>query len=404
MGDSTMTEPGAGWRPTSLEQVQTAINNGLLEESHFLDLKRELSSAQSATRDIAKDVAAFAIDGGLILIGVDEGPPVTINPISLNGLAERVEQIGLMAVSEPVPVTTRLLRTADDPELGVLAVAVPASSRAPHMVDGRYQARGDKTNFRLSDQEVFRHHQRRIETRSDLIADTASILERTAPGYEPLLAVVAEPLTSTTDFLENLSGHADWNTEVRELVASAVPEQQHNYTPSLAVPLRTLRRPNGVAVTTSDKPIGSGQNRTAEVTFNESGQIVLISERVALIREFPAVAPQPPDLKVVLDALIVGNVELVVRLTAQVAKKYGYYGAWQIAAVVTGLDDATSSKTVDSWGDPGPIYTEPAYGKATEATFTELDTEPDKVTARLVLRLLRSLGVHSHPDYQYLSA
>ena len=105
-----------------------------------------------------------------------------------------------------------------------------------------------------------------------------------------------------------------------------------------------------------------------------------------------------------LDALIVGNVELVVRLTAQVAKKYGYYGAWQIAVVVTGLDDATSSKAVDQWGDPGPIYAEPTYSRATEATFTELDAEPDKVTARLVLRLLRSLGVHNHPDYQYLSA
>jgi hypothetical protein len=98
-----MTNPGAGWQPTTLAEVQTAIDNGLLEESHFLDLKRELSSAQSATRDIAKDIAAFAIDGGLILIGVDEGPPVTINPIPLDGLAERVEQIGLMAVTEPAP-------------------------------------------------------------------------------------------------------------------------------------------------------------------------------------------------------------------------------------------------------------------------------------------------------------
>jgi hypothetical protein len=93
----------------------------------------------------------------------------------------------------------------------------------------------------------------------------------------------------------------------------------------------------------------------------------------------------------------------LLRLAAQVGKKYGYYGAWQIAVVTTGLDGATSSKTVDSWGDPGPIYTEPTYGKATEATFTELDTEPDNVTARLVLRLLRSLGAHSHPDYQHLS-
>ena len=94
----------------------------------------------------------------------------------------------------------------------------------------------------------------------------------------------------------------------------------------------------------------------------------------------------------------------LVRLAAQVGKKYGYYyGAWQIVVVTTGLDGATSSKTVDSWGDPGPIYPEPTYGKATEATFTELDTEPDNVTARLVLRLLRSLGAHRHSDYQHLS-
>ena len=179
-------------------------------------------------------------------------------------------------------MTASLLRTADDPELGVLAVEVPASPRAPHMADGRYYARGDKTNIVLSDQEVFRYHQRRVETRSDLIADAASILERTAPGHDSLLAVVAEPLSSTTDFLEGLSAHPDWNSEVRALVASAVTNRQHSYTPSLAVPLRTQRRPNRVALTTSDEPIGSGRYRTAEVTFNESGQIVLISERVTL--------------------------------------------------------------------------------------------------------------------------
>jgi hypothetical protein len=397
-----MTQPGAGWRPKTLEEVESAIKNGLVEENHFLDLKRELSSAQSATRDIAKDIAAFAIDGGLILIGVDEGPPAALNPIALDGLAERVEQIGLMAVSEPVPVSTTLLRTASDPELGVLAVSVPASPRAPHMADGRYYARGDKTNFRLSDQEVFRFHQRRVETRSDLIADAAAILERTTPENGSLLAVVAEPLSSTTDFLEGLSAHPDWNNEVRALVASAVTNRQHGYSPSLASPLRTQRRPNGVALTTSGEPIGSGQNRTAEVTMNESGRIVLISERATATRTFPNVNPQPPDLKVIFDDLIVGNVELVVRLTAQVAKKYGYYGGWQIAVVVTGLNDATSIKAVDAWGDPGQMYTEAMYGRATEATFNELDAEPEKVTARLVLRMLRSLGVHTHPNWQHL--
>jgi hypothetical protein len=398
-----MTQPGARWRPATLQELETAINNGLIEENHFLDFKRELKPpGQSANREFAKDIAAFAVDGGVILVGVDEGPPVSVNPIPLQGLAERVEQIGLMTVTEPVSVTTTLLRTADDQQSGVLVIEVPASPRAPHMVDGRYYARGDKTNIVLSDQEVLRFHQRRIETRSDLIADAASILERTAPGHESLVAVVAEPLSSTTDFLEGLSAHPDWNDEVRALVASAVTNRQHGYSPSIAVPLRTQRRPNGVALTTSGEPIGSGQHPTAEVTFNESGRIVLISERSAATRSFTNVNPRPPDVRVILDDLIVGNVELIVRLTAQVGRKYGYYGGWQIAVVVTGLNDATSVKALDQWGDPGPTYTEATYGRATEATFNELDKEPDKVTARLALRLLRSLGVHTHPNWQHL--
>lgn len=298
-----MGRPSSGWQPTTLEEVETAIKNGLLEESHFLDLKRELSAAQSATRDIAKDIAAFAIDGGLILIGVDEGPPVSVTPIPLNGLAERVEQIGLMSVSDSVSVTTRLLRTADDPEMGVIAISVPASPRAPHMADGRYYARGDKTNYRLSDPEVFRYHQRRVETRSDLIADAVSMLEGIAPA-QSLLAVVAEPLSSTADFLEDLSAHPDWDVEVRALVASALTNRQHSYIPSLASPLRATRRPSGVALTTTAETIGSGQRRTAEVTFKESGQIVLISERPTETKTFRGANPPADDPNIIFDSLI----------------------------------------------------------------------------------------------------
>jgi hypothetical protein len=386
-----------------LEEVESAIKNGVIDETHFLDFKRELKPGQSANKDIAKDIASFAVDGGVILIGVDEGPPLAVSPVSLNGLAERIEQIGLMAVSEPVAITTTLLRTAADPDKGVLAVSVPASQRAPHMVDGRYYARGDKTNIVLSDQEVLRHHQRRIETRSDLIADALSVLVRTADNQDSLLAVVAEPLGTNTDLLEELSAHVDWDNEVRGLVQGAMTNRQHSYSPSLAVPLRAVRRPNGVALTTSDDAIGAGKRRTAEVTFSESGRIVLVSERPTDTQSFPGVTPQPPSLKVIFDSLIVGNVELVVRLLAQVAKKCGYYGSWQIAVVVTSLEGGTSVKAVDPWGDPGPIYTESTYSRASEATFVELDAEPEKVAARLVLRLLRSLGVHAHPDWEHLA-
>jgi len=55
-------------------------------------------------------------------------------------------------------------------------------------------------------------------------------------------------------------------------------------------------------------------------------------ERLTAIRRFSGVSPQPPDLKVVFDTLRVGNVELVVRLTAEVAKKVGYYGCFDPSA------------------------------------------------------------------------
>lgn len=52
--------------------LDQAAANGTLEETHYLDLKRELPTGTSAIKDIAKDIAAFSEDGGLTIIGVDE--------------------------------------------------------------------------------------------------------------------------------------------------------------------------------------------------------------------------------------------------------------------------------------------------------------------------------------------
>ncbi|BBX72351.1 hypothetical protein MSHI_02570 [Mycobacterium shinjukuense] len=51
-----MTQPSARWRPTTLPDLESAISNGLIEENHLLEIKRELKSGQSANKDIAKDI------------------------------------------------------------------------------------------------------------------------------------------------------------------------------------------------------------------------------------------------------------------------------------------------------------------------------------------------------------
>ena len=100
-----VTNPGPIWNPRTEHELTDAAQNGLLNETHKLDLKRELESGDSADRGLAKDVASFSLDGGTILIGVDEATsPPSLTPVVLNGLPERVEQIAAMRVDEPVLV------------------------------------------------------------------------------------------------------------------------------------------------------------------------------------------------------------------------------------------------------------------------------------------------------------
>ena len=75
------------WSPRTEAELQACADNGLLEETHWLDLKRELESGNSANKKLACDIAAFALDGGTILIGVDEDTsPPSLWPVPLDGL------------------------------------------------------------------------------------------------------------------------------------------------------------------------------------------------------------------------------------------------------------------------------------------------------------------------------
>lgn len=82
--------------PSSKEELEAALCAGLLVEGHYLDLKRQLGKGKEANRDLAKDVAAFSIDGGVLYIGVREGAPgqaPALHPVELGGLKERVDQV-----------------------------------------------------------------------------------------------------------------------------------------------------------------------------------------------------------------------------------------------------------------------------------------------------------------------
>jgi hypothetical protein len=155
------------WLPKNEADIINAVNSGALEETDVFDAKKEVSKNQ----EVAKDVAAMANNGGVIIYGIGEdelGRLTQLTPIPLQGLAERVDAIVRSSISEPPSIYISSIPTEADPSVGYLVVFIPPSERAPHMVvvknDHRFYGRSATGNYPLSEGDVARLYARRQQT------------------------------------------------------------------------------------------------------------------------------------------------------------------------------------------------------------------------------------------------
>ncbi|MEV8194753.1 ATP-binding protein [Rhodococcus pyridinivorans] len=403
-----MTSSDTSWPPRTEADLLLALNNGLLEETHYLDLKRELSPGKSGSKGIAKDIAAFAIDGGVILVGVDEGDDPTqrpsLSPQPLEGMAERVEQIGRASISDPVQVQTTAIPSTDDASKGYLVVRIDPSPRAPHMVDGRYYGRGDKTNLTLSNDEVMRYHQKQLADRSDLQAEARNLLDGIDPAIA-LIALIAEPIGLRDDLLVDLTANQNWENQVSGLLAVADNRSNSPDYPPYTRASGFQRRAEAVAVTqgmfNSIREF-SGNGDCTELVFHESGRLSLVSERAA--EPFGQNSAGRPADKRIFEEMILAKTTILAGVAAETARETKFYGSWRFALFVRGLENGTSGILADDVrAFTGSRYTSDTYAKETEVTFKELSTDPHSVTRALTMPLLRSLGVHTHPRTKWIS-
>ena len=286
--------------------MHNAVASELLEESHFLDLKREVKAGRAANKETARDLAQFAIDGGTVIIGLAESDgAVELSPERLEGLAERIELIARTNCDPPLAVISRSIPTAADPHVGYVIVHVPASPSAPHMVEGRYLGRGDKTKRYLSDAEVLRLHalraRREVDAETLLVAefdrDPFNILRKRHQGHG---FFVAEPAMPRRGMLLGLTDPpVDWNkvmTFVNQSHSPHNPAQQaiarvttSGFRPDIG-DLRTLdRRAAGVALSTYD--IQQGRLISDQARIDGSAAELEIRDDGGL-RIYPLVADQ----------------------------------------------------------------------------------------------------------------
>jgi hypothetical protein len=293
------------WLPATYADAD--VHARRVVENHYTELKRTYEQTDGGRRELAKDLAALALDGGVLVIGVDEddlGRAVKVMPVDLANFAERIDSAALYRCDPPVVDfgVTPLPDSADENETtGILVVEVAAHPDAPVMVDSRYYGRGERSVRRLSDAEVVRLHQARaleaehVERTLDTAVDEA---RAALPEHQVgRLTIVAEPAPiRRADVMAGVyAGHGWWRWQQEaDAAAAAYVRLQDSRSPALTSclyggdpfsPLQHLgggtapgRQPRGVAVKGGERTSG----HMGYLHLDESGALRLVINRIIM--------------------------------------------------------------------------------------------------------------------------
>lgn len=401
------------WRPTSQTDLQAAIDSGLFDETHRLEAKKLVEPGKGANRELARDLASFAVDGGTIIIGIDEDKTAgtfSLAPQPLQGLTERVESVAYTIPDPPLSLVVDSIPSGAGDGTGYLLVHVPASPSAPHMVDGRYLGRGEKQKRYLTDPEVARLHALRRRVDLDVRTVIEGEIQRDpfpADGLHAHLFLVAEPTAPRPEMMVSTLDREDWRESVVGLLEKAAAESLGigDFSPGLRDAHDLHRRAGGVAacaygLTAARTPNPDASNAEVyalDIEFLHDGGLRIFMGRLSdtMRRHSMDTARE-----VVFEVAAVRFVRHLIKLVTLVADTTGYLGSWGLGFAAVGLRGSPSHTTANNWmaSHEGSAYDRDDEIRVTVATYPELQQHPGHVTDRLVGRFLRTYGLRHRYD------
>ncbi len=395
------------WVPRSEGDILAGIERGLLAETHYMDIKREVEATSRGRKELARDIASFAIDGGTLLIGIEEDKENRTwipAPQQLDGLGERVEQIATSQIDPPVYVSCVDLPSGADERTGYLVITIAQSGQSPHMVDGIYYGRGDRTRSRLSDAEVVRFHARRHSAgrlteaalEEEELRDPVLLHERKF-GH---LHAVAHPVLGRPGMGRELLTSQN-GLFSRVLAGDAlVPAMVRDWSPTLRYASNFAPRAQGCSMhsgvlsgpgRTMDPEYGYGdpEGGLLDIEFREDGGIRLLVGRLVQMRGHDG---DHSGTRVAADGLAIAYAFRLLAWSRDIAQATEYYGPWAFGVRIGGLRGALSSRVVDDFTARATTYDAETYQETTESSRDEMTASPGLVVGRLIGRLLRGLG------------
>jgi hypothetical protein len=396
--------------PADEAALRVAFDGGLLEERNWCELKALVESSKGANAELARDLASLAVDGGTLIVGLDEKAPNDnpLHPVELRGLAERVEQVADMKVHPPLLVEcSGVSATGGSSDgMGYLIVHVPASPLAPHQVDGVYYGRGDKTRRRLTDPEVERLFQRRSAWAAGIRNDLTDFVTKrlsAAAGVMPHLFVAARPVAAWPDMCRPIVGGADWMQNLSQLresvrddggLRAALNRMFPNvgYEVGLAYMTHAAKTPHGARLTMREPqtPLGT-REWDVDLDVDESGKI-WFSAAVMGIPDRTFNSVQYTGLAI--DGVAVSVLQVLI-FAAKLSDEIGYASLWDFGVALTNTRGTRPVPTVSTArattvGAFGGAYEADQYTETTRASIEELRRRPGVVLDRVIGLLVRA--------------
>ncbi|MDX3656253.1 ATP-binding protein [Streptomyces sp. ID05-26A] len=390
------------WQPRTLADVQALLDAGELAEGHWLEAKQEVGFSPGKKEELARDLASFANDGGVLLIGIVEDKQAgtfSVQPQPLDGLPEKIEQIVRYRCDPPLFVRCHRIVDPSAPggaNQGVLAVEVPPSPLAPHMVKGKYHGRGDSVKHVLSDAEVERLHviRRARQVLAEELIDNEIARDPVQKSGDTRLYVVAKPLASPPELLtEHLIDPA-----IRSLIFEAAPDDADTTWHRLLKYNEHRARgvgwcsPNLRGRRMKHEPGERGRRVASDLEVWDDGTLTLYANAMSSNMKLVG-----KDFLAVRVGHVLGLVRGTVKLAGALGAKFGYAGQWQFAVGVTGLMGRADEvpERLQYRTDPEELdtFSEDRYVTGTMASTIELAEQPAAVTRRLMMRFARGFGV-----------
>lgn len=386
------------WIPESSDALEAAVANRAVEETSQLDFKRGLPQTKG-NADIAVDVAAMTVDGGVLVYGVgedDDGHPTELAPIELAGARERIDQVVRSSIQETPSIRIDALALGDDPARGYLVVVVPPSPRAPHQVtvSGKYQyryyGRGPTGNRILTEADVARLYARReawtFDRRSELEAVVGrSPFDRT-PSLGFLHAFVRPVVVDDDRWTQAANGDAG-ALQQQMLAAARRANQGLPYDPAIADASAWKR--HGADTWRLDV---TGPSREADetarcdVSFAGNGRLFCGRAAAKLGPGFPA----PEGQLVIFEQIVAGSLASFFAVLSTFYDTAGYLGPVDVGIALTRIAGARGLSVVQGGGNLGGEYPDEDYLTDLRVTAHEL-ADPRELTRRAVGRFFDAL-------------